>query len=288
MYYRNPLVLNFSLFHSTASSFWVTRHFENGAPDDPKMTLNSTRSNVPQICGTGVPHSQIQSVLLYRQDFLSYWPIWDNWTKWPRTWEGQMYPIHVLLVSTSTKFHSTTSHFQDTGHFETSAPNDPKIMNLNPTRSNVPHMYHWCPRVFSVLFILQEAIFELHAILRKVDWMTPQMTLNPTRSNVSHIVYVLLVSMHLKFHSMTSCFSNSPFWDKCTKRPKMTLNTTRSNVPYICVTTVPNSPISVRFAPWPAVFELQAILKKSTLNDAKMTLNSTRSNVPHIFFYINK
>ncbi len=54
--------------------------------------------------------------------------------------------------------------------------------------------------------------------------------------------------------------------------PKLTLNTTKSKVPYICVTTVPESQISVRFALRPAIFELHVIL----------TLNTTRSKVPPI------
>ncbi len=45
----------------------------------------------------------------------------------------------MLLVSPNlTPFHSTTSGFRVTGHFETSALNDRK-KTLNPTRLNVPH-----------------------------------------------------------------------------------------------------------------------------------------------------
>ena len=42
----------------------------------------------------------------------------------------------------------------------------------------------------------------------------------------------------------------------------MTLNPTRSKVPHICVTSIPESQISVRFALRPAIFELQAILRQ--------------------------
>ncbi len=48
-----------------------------------------------------------------------------------------MYPIHVLLVSQISGLFALRS--RDTGHFETSTPNDPK-MTVNPTRSNAPHI----------------------------------------------------------------------------------------------------------------------------------------------------
>ena len=43
--------------------------------------------------------------------------------------------------------------------------------------------------------------------------------------------------------------------------PKMALNTLRSKVPILHITT-PGTQISFRFAPWQAVFELQAILRQ--------------------------
>ena len=61
---------------------------------------------------------------------------------------------------------------------------------------------------------------------------------------------------------------------------KINLNTTRWNVPHICVTSVYNNQISVSFALRPAVFDLQAILRKLHRNDPKMTLNPTRSMHP--------
>ncbi len=66
-------------------------------------------------------------------------------------------------------------------------------------------------------------------------------------------------------------------------------NTTRSYIPYICVTSVllvspicvtsvPDSQISVRVILRPVIFEIQAILRP-VQNDTKMTLNPTSSNV---------
>ena len=42
----------------------------------------------------------------------------------------------------------------------------------------------------------------------------------------------------------------------------MTLNPTSSNVPHIFITIVHESQISLRFALWPALFEIQAILRQ--------------------------
>ncbi len=55
------------------------------------------------------PRFQI-SVSLYSQPFLNYKPFWKtnalNYPNWAWTLQGQMYPIYVLLVSMSPKFHS--------------------------------------------------------------------------------------------------------------------------------------------------------------------------------------
>ncbi len=48
-YHNYPQVSNFTQLRSMACSFGVTRHFETNAPSDPKMTLNTERSNVPHI-----------------------------------------------------------------------------------------------------------------------------------------------------------------------------------------------------------------------------------------------
>ncbi len=56
--------------------------------------------------------------------------------KWPWTPHDQLYSYmryYHPRVPRITLFHSTTSHFRVAGHFETSAPSDPKL-TLNPTR----------------------------------------------------------------------------------------------------------------------------------------------------------
>ena len=64
--------------------------------------------------------------------------------------------------------------FALTCHFETSVPNDPKII-LNTKRSKVPHIHvTGTPESqISLHFSLLPAICELQAILRHVYWMTP-------------------------------------------------------------------------------------------------------------------
>ncbi len=86
--------------------------------------------------------------------------------------QGQVYPMYVLLESTSPKFHqfhSKTSCCWVTYHFEKSAQND-----LKPYR-----VLHACvtsihEAQISLRFTLQWAIFELQAILKKVHQMTPK------------------------------------------------------------------------------------------------------------------
>ena len=47
-----------SLFNSTASHFWITVHFDTGAPNDPQITLN-TKIKIHHICVTTFLESKI-------------------------------------------------------------------------------------------------------------------------------------------------------------------------------------------------------------------------------------
>ncbi len=63
--------------------------------------------------------------------------------KWPWTLTGQRYPICIQTHSLSPEFHAISLYFKPfrvTGHFETSALNDPK-MTLNTSRLKVPHIH---------------------------------------------------------------------------------------------------------------------------------------------------
>ncbi len=133
----------FHFVWSKVSRFWVTCHFETSAPNDPKMILNTKRSNVPHIHTTA---AKFQSVLRYGELFSSYRTflrqVHRKTTQRPRTLKGQRYPIYMLQlprVPDFTPFCSTASRVWVTGHFETSAPKDPKMI-LNTKTSKVPHM----------------------------------------------------------------------------------------------------------------------------------------------------
>ncbi len=110
-----------------------------------------------------------------------------------------------------------TNPCRDTGHFETSAPNDPKL-TLSTSRSYVPY------------------------------------------------IYMLLGSMSPKFHSISlhdepfSCYR--PFWEKCTQWPQNDLEPYKVKLSYICITSVPDSQMSLHFTLRPAIFEIQAILRQ--------------------------
>ncbi len=72
--------------------------------------------------------------------------------------------------------------------------------------------------------------------------------------------------------------SYRPLWDKFTNDPQMTRNTKGRRYPFhILRTTTHDFQISLLFALWSAVFELEAIWEKCT--KWQMTLSTKRSNV---------
>ena len=96
-------------------------------------------AEVTHICVTNIRESQSSLHFTPRASLFELQAIWGNCTECPpndcesSNVKGTSY---VLLVSTRPNLspsHFATSCFRDTGHFETSAPNDSK-MNLNTTR----------------------------------------------------------------------------------------------------------------------------------------------------------
>ncbi len=82
-----PRVPNFTPFRSTSNRFRDTGHFEKSAPNDLKMTRNTTRSKVPHKV-KGTPYVWLVSIRLkfqsfshYGQPFLSYRPFWEKCTQ---------------------------------------------------------------------------------------------------------------------------------------------------------------------------------------------------------------
>ncbi len=76
---------------------------------------------------------KFHSVSLYDQPFLRYRAFWDKCTEWPQNdlepYKFKCTPYiynYCPRVLNFTPFRSTTTIFQHTGHFETSAPYDPK------------------------------------------------------------------------------------------------------------------------------------------------------------------
>ncbi len=222
-----PKVTNFTPFRSMTSCFADTGHSETSALNDPKMTINPTKSNVPHIYITSVPESHILLSFALRPEFSRYMQFWNICTEllhidlepykaklsyicvtalpesqislhfalpppvfeiqaifrqvsrmtlnWPRTLQGRMYLIYVLLVSTSPIFHSFSLYdqpFSSYRLFWQSAPNDHK-KTLNTTRSKA----HICvtnvsDAEISIRFPLRSAIFEIQVTLRLVHLMT--------------------------------------------------------------------------------------------------------------------
>ncbi len=65
------------------------------------------------------------------------------------------------------------SRFPDRSHFDTSAPNDPKITLNTKKAKSVPHIYTKYPRlIHSLRVALWQAVFELQAIFRQVHRIT--------------------------------------------------------------------------------------------------------------------
>ena len=144
-----------------------------------------------------------------------------------------------------TPFCSMTSPFWDAGYFETSAPNDPKV-TLNQARSNYPLcMTSVRDSQISLRFALRPALFKIQAILRQVHQMTPNWPWALQRQITLYLYNNCpRVSNFTPFRSMASHFGVT---GHAPNDLKMTLNTTRSKVLHICVTSVPESKILVRF-----------------------------------------
>ena len=65
-----PLSPKLHIFHSTASRFWVTGHFDTSTPNDPKMTLCTKRSNVPPYT---YKYSRVTNFMSFRSTDSCFW-----------------------------------------------------------------------------------------------------------------------------------------------------------------------------------------------------------------------
>ncbi len=151
--------------------------------------------------------------------------------------KGQRYPYtcyNYHRVPNSTPFRSTVCHFRVTGHFDTSAPNDPPL-RLNTERSKVP-ICIWqlsqSPKFQSVSLYSHSFGVAGHFETRAPN--NPKMTLNTISGQVNSIY-----------------LSQSP----------PSLSTKRAEVLHLHITTRPDSQISFSFALQPADFKLHSILR---------------------------
>ncbi len=129
---------NLSQFYPKATCFLVNSHFETSAPNDPKMTLNTKRSNVLHTCNmtawTQLPNLSQFSFNMFKCS--SYRPIWDKCTEWPQ-------------MTFNTKR---------------------GVRGITYTCYNYPCVPYFTP------FRSTTAVFKLQAIFRQVHWMTRKWT----------------------------------------------------------------------------------------------------------------
>ncbi len=105
---------NFTQFQFTTSRFWVTGHSETSALNDPKMTLNPTKSNVPLMCHLGpwfpnfTPYPSTAISLRYRA-------FWYKCTEWPQNYL-ELYKVkrtpYMYNYCPWVKFHSVSLYNQ--------------------------------------------------------------------------------------------------------------------------------------------------------------------------------
>ena len=241
MYNYSPPVSNFTPFRSTTSRFQVTCHFETNALNDPKMTLNTTKSNVPHICVTSIHESHIslhfalQPAVFQLQAIVRqvHWmtPSW-LWTL-PSQISLYMYN-YCLWVSNFTTFHSMTSRFEIQASLRQAHQMTPKwpwtVQGL------MCHILVSTSLKFSLHFALWPAFFALQALWDKcTKW--PQIVLEPYEVKLPYI-----------------CITTPP--------ESQSFRVDKVKSPYICATSSPKSHISLHFALRPAVFELQAIVRQ--------------------------
>ncbi len=141
--YHYGRVPNFTMLRSVTSRFRVTDPFQTRVTNDPKITLNSIRLYAPLLhmrhtlhcsffsprpivrqLAIGEPHNSKMTLNTARSNGIKH----------------MCYSNHQ--VTNSNQFRSTKSRFRVQDHFETSAPNNPK-MTLN-TRAKVHDICFTC------------------------------------------------------------------------------------------------------------------------------------------------
>ncbi len=120
-------------------------------------------------------------------------------------------PPYPPRVPNFNQSRSTASRFQVAGHFETNAPNGPKL-TLSFKRSNMPtyiHVVQLHPNSkITLRFALQPAVFEFTNHFETSALNNPKMTLNTKRSKITARAYhnYTHVSNFAPFRSTASQF----------------------------------------------------------------------------------
>ena len=103
--------------------FLSYRSFLDKCTECPKMTLHTKRSKVPCIHVTTTPDSQISLCFTLRSIVFRLQAILRqlHWLtpKWPWRLKGQRYPIYILELTPSPKFHSISLYGQPFASYRT-------------------------------------------------------------------------------------------------------------------------------------------------------------------------
>ncbi len=229
-----------------AKDFRVIDNFATSASNDPKMTLNITRSKVPYVdvyqIRTGFTLQPAALEIVHLEITAPKRPPMEPWTL-----RDQRYPINVFLVPPSLKFQSiTATHFWVTSHLAKRTPKDTKV-SLDAAGSKVSHISATStPQLqISLCFALRAAIYELQVTSKTSALDEPRMTLATTRSKELH-------------------YSTPTEWTR------MTLNTTRSKELHYSTPRIPNlfHLVSLHSKPYSETWELGTPkgLPKTVLN----------------------
>ncbi len=133
-------------FHFLVTHIRVTSHLEKGVPNDAKMTLNTTKPQIPDIIPPKSPSPESPKSVYFTLGttvFESRATLWDKgWMtpKWPWILKVKGIPYtwyYFHRVPNFNHVRSTPHHFQVTIHSETSTQHDPR-MTLNPKGQMYP------------------------------------------------------------------------------------------------------------------------------------------------------
>ncbi len=199
----SPKSQSVSLYQKPLSRYMYS-HFKTNTPNDPKMTVNPTRSNVSHTCFTSNHESQIsvpfalepavfevQAILMQMHQIIP---------KWPRHLKDQMCPhMHYWCprVSNFSLFCFTARCFWDTGQFETRVPQS----DLEPYKVKCVTI-----PIFQSVSLYQKPLSRYSHFKTNAP-NDPKMTLN--LQGQMYPIHALLVSTSTKFQSLS--LYNQPF-----------------------------------------------------------------------------